>query len=100
MRRARNTLSIPKVTDKQAVLCLASIAAGLLFFLLGRASVALNGRAPAQDLASWTASLKEADTLVVYTYANRDWEYPRNIAFFVRHGKSADSKFTAVMLIE
>lgn len=86
MRRARNNFSVPTITNSQAVYVFASVAAGVLIFILGRASVAVNGRAPAQELTSWTASLKDADTLVVYAYANRDWEYPRNIAFFVRHG--------------
>ena len=87
MRRGRNNLPIPQITNSQAALLLASIAAGLLLFLLGRASVSLRHTAPTQDLSRWTASFKEADTLVVYAYANRDWEYPRNLAFFVRHGE-------------
>ena len=84
MRRGRGDLSIPRVSNSQASLCLAFIAAGILFFSLGRFSV-LNSRPGPIDLARWGAS-KDSDTLVVYAYANRDWEYPRNLAFFVQHG--------------
>lgn len=89
MRRAKSDLPIPKISNTQAAYCLASIGAGLLLFVLGRASVAISNRPPAQDISQWTASFKEPDTLVVYAYANRDWEYPRNLAFFVRHGERA-----------
>ena len=77
-------MSIPRVSNSQASLCLAFIAAGILFFSLGRFSV-LTSRPGPTDLATWGAS-KDSDTLVVYAYANRDWEYPRNLAFFVQHG--------------
>ena len=98
MRRARPALSIPQITNLQAAACLGSIAAGILLFLLGRASVSLSSRTAPQDLSQWTATFREPDTLVVYAYANRDWEYPRNLAFFVRHGEvlGAQSSSTQV----
>jgi len=87
MRRAKGNLSIPRVSNSQASLCLAFIAAGILFFSLGRFSAQIS-KSGTTDLAAWGAS-KDSDTLVVYAYANRDWEYPRNLAFFVQHGACA-----------
>lgn len=75
-----------RVTNAQAALIVAFISTGLLFFALGRLSGKLLDIKHDKTPPTWATVPSRADTLVVYTYANRDWEYPRNIAFFFQHG--------------
>lgn len=88
MKRVRNSESGPaRVTNGQAALILAFVSTGLLFFALGRLSPRLTDASHNRAAASWAAVPKKPDTLVVYAYANRDWEYPRNLQFFIQHGE-------------
>lgn len=66
---------------------MAFISTGLLFFALGKLSARLLDPLHKRSPTAWAAVPKKVDTLVVYTYANRDWEYPRNIEFFIQHGE-------------
>ena len=78
-----------RISHGQAATVLACIAAGLLFFALGRISGRFWDSQDYYKHQGWSSGHRKADTLVVYNYANRDWEYPRNFAFFVRHGEAA-----------
>ena len=90
MRRGKGQVAAQlRVSNSQAALIVAFISAGLLFFALGRLSARFFDQPHSYGSAAWATVPKRADTLVVYTYANRDWEYPRNLAYFIQHGNSS-----------
>lgn len=89
-----------RISHGQAAMVISFIGAGLLFFALGRISGRFWDSQQHYASRGWSAIPGKADTLVVYNYANRDWEYPRNFAFFVQHGKEWPQQHSFKILLQ